>query len=102
MIAVVTKFKLNRQRSYPRFMWLTALSGRQAWNDPNCLNFRLDPFRLMTISVWQDMDSMKRYALSGDHLKAMNESKSLGHGECVKWITHDKPTWKEAIERLAQ
>jgi len=102
MIAIATQFKLNRPWSFPRFLWLTVMSAIQAWNDPNCLMFRIKLTGFKTMSTWKDADSMKRYALSGHHYTAMNESKSLGHGSCVRWQTENKPTWRDAIRRLSE
>lgn len=53
----------------------------------------------MTVTVWEDKESMRQFYLGGEHLAAMRQSKSLGqYTKVYGYLTDEVPTKEKAIE----
>lgn len=53
----------------------------------------------MTLTVWEDKESMRKYYLGGEHLVAMRQTKSLGqYAKVYSYLTDEVPTKEKAIE----
>uniref|UniRef100_A0A7S2M0U2 DUF3291 domain-containing protein n=1 Tax=Skeletonema marinoi TaxID=267567 RepID=A0A7S2M0U2_9STRA len=53
----------------------------------------------MTLTVWQDKESMRKFYLGGEHREAMRQTKPLGlYAKVHSYLTDEVPTTEEAIK----
>ena len=53
----------------------------------------------MTLTVWKDRESMRKFFMGGEHLEAMRQTKSLGqYAKVYSLLTDEVPTKEKAIE----
>lgn len=53
----------------------------------------------MTLTVWEDKESMRKYYAGGEHLAAMRQTKSLGqYAKVYSYLTDEVPTREKAFE----
>mmetsp|Transcript_5362 Transcript_5362/g.7760 ORF Transcript_5362/g.7760 Transcript_5362/m.7760 type:complete len:133 (+) Transcript_5362:64-462(+) len=53
----------------------------------------------MTLTVWRDKESMRKYYIGGEHLEAMRQTKSLGqYAKVYSYLTDEVPSKEKAIE----
>lgn len=69
----------------------------------NCKDFKKKGIwtKHYTMTLWNNEDELKAFAISGAHLDAMKSSKQIAKE--IRTITIETdvlPTWKEAIKRL--
>ncbi|KAK1741972.1 hypothetical protein QTG54_007545 [Skeletonema marinoi] len=53
----------------------------------------------MTLTVWEDKESMRKFYLGGEHREAMRQTKPLGlYAKVHSYLTDEVPTTEEAIK----
>lgn len=51
-----------------------------------------------TLSIWESEVAMRAYLVSGAHLKAMRQFRSMATGKTVGYMTECPPRWDEVHE----
>ena len=100
MIASTTKYTLKEIPAFLMFSILSLKSIYQAKNSQGIIAIKIRLRDLRTLTVWENMESMKAFRNSGIHLKAMKESDKLGVNRSHTWHTEYIPSWSEAIARI--
>ena len=54
-----------------------------------------------TLTGWKDIDAMKLFRNSGDHLDAMKNIKKIGKAKSITWESEIEPNWAEAKQKLS-
>lgn len=97
----ITGLELKGRRHFLRFWWHALRSMAQAKRaDGNVsADARLINGVHHTRTVWRDEAAMRRFLVSGDHLKAMQAFAAIATGKTVGFNAHAVPDW-DAVHRI--
>ena len=98
----VTGLTLKTNLYYPRFMYHAVPSMIQAQKADGNLFAETKTIKGChhTLTVWEDKTSMRKYMVSGAHVKAMKVTKEIADLSNTKTYGYEAdhvPTWEEAI-----
>lgn len=100
MIASTTKYTLKEIPAFFMFSILSLKSIYQAKNSQGLIAIKIRIRDFRTLTVWENMESMRAFRNSGIHLKAMQDSDKLGVNRSHTWQTEYIPSWSETIARI--
>jgi hypothetical protein len=100
MIASTTKYTLKEIPAFLMFSILSLKSIYQAKNSLGLIAIKIRVRDLRTLTVWENLESMKAFRNSKAHLKAMQDSDKLGFNQSCTWDTKHIPSWSEAIAKI--
>lgn len=97
----ITGLKLKRQIYFFSFWWHAVRSMMQAKSAEG--NLRADARTINgvqhTLSVWKDEQAMRKFLITGPHLKAMRAFSRIASGKTFGFSTYQVPEWSE-VHRL--
>lgn len=101
MIVVVSGLRLKSRLHWPRFAWHAVRSMRQAQAAEGCLSAEARSISGVqhTLTLWKDGASMKRYARSGAHARAVAIFGRIATGEVAIFEAEAAPDWTAARTR---
>lgn len=105
MIINVTSIRLRSLWNFFALSYNGLLISRQAKSQPGLIRMKNRGFGYdhYTLSVWEDKESLKKFARSGAHLEAMKKSGELATEIRTYSYQGDKiPSWKEAEAMLRE
>lgn len=105
MVVTVTSLRLKSMWLFFKLSWFGLQISRQAKTQPGFIKMKNMGFGYLhyTCSAWQDEISMKNFAKTGAHLKAMKKSSTLATEIKTFTFQADKlPTWTEAKVMLTE
>ena len=104
MIVAITEFTLMQPWRLAAFMRFAIPSANQAKNAEGNLHARTNAdswHTHRTISAWTSMEAMKKYMMTGAHMKAMVASRRLmKHARSIHLTMDHLPDWEEAMVLL--
>jgi hypothetical protein len=100
----VTGLVLDSFLSYPQFLYHAVPSMMQAEAAPGNVfaNARQVGSVHHTLTIWDDKMAMRRFMMSGAHVKAMKSFDSFATGTVYGYESDNIPTWEEAIQLLTE
>ena len=93
----ITGLRLKGFHHAPLFVWHAVASMRQAQASEGNLVAearKIDGVH-HTLTVWQDETAMRRFLVSGPHLKAMRAFPRIATGSTVGFPAETAPDWSE-------
>lgn len=96
----MTGFRPKGFVQLPAFWWRTITSIAQARQAPGNIAVMLKMVAGVyhTMTVWSDIESMKRFVTSGAHLRAMKDFRKLGSGRTCGCTRETVPDWQDMYE----
>ncbi len=96
----ITGLRLNSIFDAPRFWWHAIRSMSQARSAPGLISVDARTINGVhhTLTVWKDREAMRKFMVSGAHLKAMQSFKSLAGGKVLGFEAETAPGWAEVHE----
>jgi hypothetical protein len=104
----VTRLRLRSYWHFPKFVFYSIRSRRQAQRAPGNLRVLLGAEQnrvFWTITMWRDEAAMRQFMLSGAHRAAMPLLAGMvDEAATSHWVqdTEKFPNWPEAYQRLRQ
>lgn len=100
ILVAIGGFRLHSPVLFPVFQLLAVPSFLQARNAPGNLltDARYVDGRHFSLSAWSDPRSMRTYAQSGAHARALRASRWLGAGPFTFFTAQELPSWEQALE----
>lgn len=96
----ITGLRINNIFQYPQFYWLAISSMMQARRSPGLI--QVDARKINgvhhTLSIWEDESSMRKFLVTGAHLKAMQSFRTIATGKTVGFTTKKPPEWSKVHE----
>lgn len=105
MVVTVTSLRLKSAWLFFKLSWHGLQISRQAKTKPGFIKMKNTGFGYLhyTCSAWQDEASMKNFAKTGAHLKAMKKSSAMATEiKTYTFETDRMPDWIEAKTLLAE
>lgn len=101
ILVAIGGFRLHSRLLSPVFQLVAVPSFMQAKHAPGNLltDARFVDGRHFSLSAWSDPKSMRDYARSGAHLRALRASRWLGSGPFTFFTTEQLPNWDVALKR---
>jgi hypothetical protein len=98
----VTGLELDSLLGYPQFIYHAVPSMMQAKRSPGNVmaDGRMVGSVHHTLTVWEDKMAMRRFMMSGAHVKAMKSFDSFATGTTYGYEADEIPTWDEALRLL--
>jgi hypothetical protein len=97
----ITGLQLRSFWRLPRFWFLSAAAMKQARESDGIIRAqarRVDGVH-HTLTVWTDEAAMRRFLVSGSHLRAMKAFRGIGSGRTLGFHDSGVPGWQEALAR---
>jgi len=104
MIITVTSIKLKSVWLFFRLSKYGFKIQQQAKKSKGFIKIKNTGFGYLhyTLSVWESIEDLKKFASEGEHKEAMRHSRELSHEIRTYTYTADKlPAWSEVKELLA-
>lgn len=98
MIASATQIKVKSFYRYFYFFWKLHLVKKQLKNSKGLRS--VDYNGLRTLTIWEDIDSMKKFRNESHHLDVMRNKNKIGSVKSVRWEVSEVPEWEEVKMKL--
>lgn len=106
MIIAITELKLKSPIHWFPFIAKAIPSFNQAIASEGVLHHETSSkgWRYQrTLTAWESEAHMRKFVVSGAHLKAMKSFSKLANGSrYTHWVAHEVPSWEEALSKLNQ
>ncbi len=103
MFVTVTSLKLKSFWGFFKLSWFGLKISNQAAKEKGFIKMKNIGFGKLhfTLTQWQSDDDLKRFARSGEHLKAMKESGKLASEiRTYTYQADEFPSWQAAKSKL--
>jgi hypothetical protein len=103
MFVTVTSLRLKSIWRFFKLSWLGLKISNQARNEKGFLAIKSTGLGKLhyTLTLWQTEEDLKRFAHSGEHLKAVKQSASLASEICTyTYSSKQLPDWPSAKKLL--
>jgi hypothetical protein len=96
----ITGLCLNSKVHAPRFWWHAIRSMMQAKAAHGVISADARNINGVhhTLTVWESREAMRQFLITGAHMKAMKNFKSIAHGKVLGFESATVPSWDEVHE----
>jgi len=93
----ITGLRVKKFYHYLKFLWLAIGAMEQARQSSGLIRAEARTINGVhhTMSIWDNESSMRKFLVTGAHLKAMRAFKHIATGKTVGFITINPPEWSQ-------
>lgn len=93
----ITGLRVNKFYHYLKFFWLAVRAMEQARQSSGLIRAEARTIKGVhhTISIWDNESSMRKFLVTGAHLKAMRSFNQIATGKTVGFMTAKPPEWSQ-------
>jgi hypothetical protein len=93
----ITGLRVNKFYHYLKFFWLAVRAMEQARQSSGLIRVEARTINGVhhTMSIWDNESSMRKFLVTGAHLKAMQVFKQIATGKTVGFMTAKPPEWSQ-------